>query len=347
MVIKSRNLLDYNKEEIETLAKSFGQPKFRAAQLWDWLYKGAEFEEMTNLPESFRKELSAHFTTGKLDIRTKLQSSADGTVKYLLGLGDGNFVESVLMKYKYGYSACVSTQVGCKMGCTFCASTQAGFVRNLTAGEILGQILTMNADLRIRIGHIVMMGIGEPLDNYENVLEFMKKAQSGDGLGISYRNMSLSTCGLADQMVRLSEERLPITLSVSLHSPFDTQRTEMMPVNRKYPLDKLLDACNIYILNTGRRVTYEYALIEGVNDSKAHAARLVSLLKGKLCHVNLIPVNQVAGTGYEKASKKNISAFQEMLAGSGVNATVRRTLGQDIEAACGQLRRAADENRRQ
>ena len=347
MVIKSQNLLDYNKEEIEELVKSLGQPKFRAAQLWNWLYKGAEFEEMTNLPETFRRELKEHFTTGRLGIRTKLQSSEDETVKYLFSLGDGNFVESVLMKYKYGYSACVSTQVGCKMGCTFCASTQAGFIRNLTAGEILGQIITMNSDAHIRIGHIVMMGIGEPLDNYENVIEFMKKAQSEEGLGISYRNLSLSTCGLAEQVIRLSEERLPITLSVSLHSPFDSQRSEMIPVNRKYPLDKLFDACNIYILNTGRRITYEYALIEGVNDSEEHAAQLVSLLKGKLCHVNLIPVNKVAGTGYEKASKKNISAFQEILVDSGINATVRRTLGQDIEAACWQLRRAADENRRQ
>ena len=182
----------------------------------------------------------------------------------------------------------------------------------------------MNSDAHIRIGHIVMMGIGEPLDNYENVIEFMKKAQSEEGLGISYRNLSLSTCGLAEQVIRLSEERLPITLSVSLHSPFDSQRSEMMPVNRKYPLDKLFDACNIYILNTGRRITYEYALIEGVNDSEEHAAQLVSLLKGKLCHVNLIPVNKVAGTGYEKASKKNISAFQEILVDSGINATVRR-----------------------
>ena len=254
-------------------------------------------------------------------------------------------VESVLMKYKYGYSACVSTQVGCKMGCTFCASTKAGFVRNLTSGEILGQIVSMNADMDIRIGHVVLMGIGEPLDNYDNVLDFLRKAQNEKGLGISYRNISLSTCGLAEKVIQLSEEKLPITLSISLHSPFDSQRSEMMPVNRKYPLDKLLDACNIYTLSTGRRITYEYALIEGVNDTKEHAARLISLLKGKLCHVNLIPVNKVEGTGYEKASKKNIAAFQEMLEKGGVNATVRRTLGQDIEAACGQLRRAANENK--
>lgn len=338
MAIKSQNLLDYEKEE---LAGLIGGPKFRAGQLWDWLYKGAEFDEMTNLPATLRTELKTHFTTGKLRICKKLQSAIDGTVKYLFDLGDGNLVESVLMQYKYGYSACVSTQAGCKMGCTFCASTHAGYARDLTAGEILGQVITMNADNKIRIGHVVMMGIGEPLDNYENVLQFMKKAQSPDGLGISYRNMSLSTCGLADGILRLAKENLPITLSVSLHSPFDTQRAEMMPVTRKYPLDKLLDACNIYILNTGRRITYEYALIEGLNDSREHAARLVSLLKGTLCHVNLIPVNRVAGTGYEKASKKSIFAFQKILTENGVNATVRRTLGQDIEAACGQLRRAA------
>ncbi len=348
MAIKSLNLLDYEAEDLKTLVVSLGQPAFRAAQLREWLYKGASFEEMTNLPESFRSCLKETYRAGKLGIEKRLESAEDGTVKYLLNLGDGNFVESVLMKYKYGYSACVSTQAGCKMGCTFCASAKAGFVRNLTAGEILGQIITMNADRGVRIGHIVMMGIGEPLDNYDEVVAFMKKAQSADGLGISYRNMSLSTCGLADRIIRLSEEGIPVTLSVSLHSPFDVQRSEMMPVNRKYPLDKLFDACNIYTLNTGRRITYEYALIEGVNDTREHSAKLVSLLKGKLCHVNLIPVNKVAGTGYEKASKKHIAAFQEALVRNGVNATVRRTLGQDIEAACGQLRRAAiDENRRQ
>lgn len=299
---------------------------------------------MTNLPENFRKALSEKYRSGKLAVKAKLCSKEDDTVKYLFGLGDGNLVESVLMKYKYGFSACVSTQVGCKMGCTFCASTKAGFVRNLTAGEILGQIVSMNSDMNIRIGHVVLMGIGEPLDNYDNVLDFLRKAQDENGLGISYRNISLSTCGLAEKVLELAEEKLPITLSISLHSPFDAQRSEMMPVNRKYPLDKLLDACNIYTLSTGRRITYEYALIEGVNDTKEHAAQLISLLRGKLCHVNLIPVNKVEGTGYEKASKKNIMTFKEMLEKGGVNATVRRTLGQDIEAACGQLRRSAESN---
>lgn len=347
MDTKLQNLLDCSKEELEEITKSFGQPGFRAKQLWEWLYKGADFDAMTNLPENFRNKLKEKYLPGKLFVRTKLQSKVDGTIKYLMSLGDGNFVESVLMKYKYGYSACVSTQVGCKMGCSFCASTKAGFIRNLTSGEILGQIVTINNDMKIRIGHIVLMGIGEPLDNYDNVLEFMAKAQNCSGLGISYRNMSLSTCGLADKVLDLSKKKLPITLSVSLHSPFDEQRSGMMPVNKKYSLDKLLDACNIYILETGRRITFEYALIEGVNDSKEHAEKLVSLLKGKLCHVNLIPVNKVEGTGYKKASKKNILTFQEMLEKGGVNVTVRRTLGQDIEAACGQLRRAADENRRQ
>lgn len=343
MDTRLQNLLDFNKEELEKAVVDLGQPKFRGKQLWEWMYKGATFDEMTNLPENFRKKLAERYFSGKLGIKAKLCSKMDDTVKYLFDLGDGNLVESVLMKYKYGYSACVSTQVGCKMGCTFCASTKAGFVRNLTAGEILGQIISMNSDMGIRIGHVVLMGIGEPLDNYDNVLLFLKKAQSEEGLNISYRNISLSTCGLADKVLTLSEEKLPITLSVSLHSPFDAQRSEMMPVNRKYPLDKLLDACNIYILSTGRRITYEYALIEGVNDTKEHAAELIALLKGKLCHVNLIPVNKVEGTGYEKASKKNIIAFQELLEKGGVNATIRRTLGQDIEAACGQLRRAASE----
>ncbi|MBR5786986.1 MAG: 23S rRNA (adenine(2503)-C(2))-methyltransferase RlmN [Clostridia bacterium] len=345
MDTKLQNLLDFNIEQLEEAVKAMGQPKFRTKQLWEWLYKGADFSDMTNLPESFRMSLAEKYRAGRLKIKAKLCSKVDDTIKYLFDLGDGNLVESVLMKYKYGYSACVSTQVGCKMGCTFCASTKAGFVRNLSSGEILGQIVSMNADMNIRIGHVVLMGIGEPLDNYDNVLDFLRKAQNEKGLGISYRNISLSTCGLAEKVIQLSEEKLPITLSISLHSPFDSQRSEMMPVNRKYPLDKLLDACNIYTLSTGRRITYEYALIEGVNDTKEHAARLISLLKGKLCHVNLIPVNKVEGTGYEKASKKNIAAFQEMLEKGGVNATVRRTLGQDIEAACGQLRRAANENK--
>lgn len=344
MDTKLQNLLDLNKEELEEAIKAMGQPKFRAKQVWEWLYKGADFSEMTNLPEKFRKALSEKYRSGKLAVKAKLCSKEDDTVKYLFGLGDGNLVESVLMKYKYGFSACVSTQVGCKMGCTFCASTKAGFVRNLTAGEILGQIVSMNSDMNIRIGHVVLMGIGEPLDNYDNVLDFLRKAQDENGLGISYRNISLSTCGLAEKVLELAEEKLPITLSISLHSPFDAQRSEMMPVNRKYPLDKLLDACNIYTLSTGRRITYEYALIEGVNDTKEHAAQLISLLRGKLCHVNLIPVNKVEGTGYEKASKKNIMTFKEMLEKGGVNATVRRTLGQDIEAACGQLRRSAESN---
>ena len=344
MDTKLQNLLDLDIEELAEAIKAMGQPKFRTKQVWEWLYKGADFSEMTNLPENFRKALSENYRSGKLGTKAKLCSKEDDTVKYLFSLGDGNLVESVLMKYKYGYSACVSTQVGCKMGCTFCASTKAGFVRNLTAGEILGQIVSMNADMNIRIGHVVLMGIGEPLDNYDNVIAFLKKAQNENGLGISYRNISLSTCGLAEKVIELAEEKLPITLSISLHSPFDAQRSDMMPVNRKYPLDKLLDACNIYTLSTGRRITYEYALIEGVNDTKEHAAQLISLLKGKLCHVNLIPVNKVEGTGYEKASKKNIMTFKEMLEKGGVNATVRRTLGQDIEAACGQLRRSAESN---
>ncbi len=338
MDTKSRNLLDCGKTDLEELCVSLGQPRFRGAQLMQWLYRGADFDEMTNIPEKLRETLKESYVSGRLGIRRKLTSS-DGTVKYLFGLGDGNYVESVMMKYKYGYSACISTQAGCKMGCSFCASTQAGFVRNLTSGEMLGQIITAARDSGVRVGHVVMMGIGEPLDNYENVIAFMKAAQSEEGLGISFRNMSLSTCGLADGIIRLAGEGIPVTLCISLHSPFDAQRSEMMPVNRKYPLDKLSDACNIYTLNTGRRITYEYALIDGVNDSDRHAAGLVSLLKGRSCHVNLIPVNKVAGTGYRKASDRRTEAFRQILEKGGINATVRRTLGQDIDAACGQLRR--------
>lgn len=342
------DLLNADQSALDTyVTQTLHQPRYRAQQLGVWLTRGVPFSEMDNLPRTMRDQMVQTAYLALPNTVQKQVSRIDGTVKFLFAYPDGATVESVLMRYHHGNTLCISTQVGCRMGCRFCASTIGGKVRDLTASEMLGEVLVAGRETGVRVDGIVLMGIGEPLDNYENVIEFMKKAQSEEGLGISYRNLSLSTCGLAEQVIRLSEERLPITLSVSLHSPFDSQRSEMMPVNRKYPLDKLFDACNIYILNTGRRITYEYALIEGVNDSEEHAAQLVSLLKGKLCHVNLIPLNKVAGTGYEKASKKNISAFQEILVDSGINATVRRTLGQDIEAACGQLRRAADENRRQ
>ena len=341
MDTKLQNLLDYSLDELKDLIQREGLPAFRAQQIYKWLYLGKTFDEMSNLPKDMRTKLSEKYTTGKLKIFRKLTSKLDGTVKYLFDTGDGNLIESVLMKYKYGYTACISSQVGCKMGCTFCASAKCGFVRDLTPGECLGQIIGMNSDNNITVTRVVIMGIGEPLDNYDNIVKFLHLLNSSDGLNISYRNISLSTCGLADKIVQLAQEDLPITLCISLHNPIDEQRSLIMPVNRKYALDKLLDACHIYKLRTNRRITFEYALIKGVNDSPEHATRLVNLIKGILCHVNLIPVNEVSDTGFVTVDKDAVERFKGMLEKDSINVTVRRSLGRDIEAACGQLRRSA------
>ena len=335
------NLSELNNEELSAALAPLGLAPYRVNQIAQWLARGATFAEMTNLPAGLRAELAEKYSDGTLRTAGKLTSSVDGTSKYLFDLGDGNFIESVLMKYKYGYSACVSTQAGCKMGCTFCASAGLKFGRDLLSSEISGQIKAMERDAGVNVGHVVMMGVGEPLDNYDNVVAFMKYAHSPDGLNISYRKMSLSTCGLIPGIEKLMDEDLPITLSVSLHSPFQEERERMMPVAKKYKLDKLLEICNIYTLRTGRRMTYEYALISGVNDTEAHAAELIKLLGGKLCHVNLIPVNEVEGTGYRRDRAEKINGFRDMLTAGGVNATVRRAMGRDIEAACGQLRAKA------
>lgn len=333
------NLLDLTGEELAAFCAELGLPAFRAKQIRKWLFEGATFEEMSNLPLSLRQTLAERARAGGLAIYRKFQSQEDETCKYLFDLGDGNVIESVLMKYKYGYSVCISSQVGCRMGCTFCASAGLPFTRGLTMGELLGQIVSINRDQGIRIGHIVMMGIGEPLDNFDNVRRFLLEVQREDCLGIGYRKISLSTCGLVPGIYRLAEENLPITLSISLHSPFQEQREEMMPVARKYDLDKLMEACNSYGAKTGRRITFEYAMILGVNDSIAHAKELVRLTKGMLCHVNLIPVNPIPGQRYQRSSRDNIRAFSEVLEKAGISATVRRELGRDIQAACGQLRR--------
>jgi len=335
------NLLDLSQNQLEEFIKQLQQPSFRAKQISKWLYSGVvDFEEMTNLPASLREQLSKQAITGLLKIQDCRISEIDETRKYVFELCDGNIIESVLMKYKYGYSVCVSSQVGCKMGCSFCASTGAGFSRNLTAGEIIGQILTINRDANVKIGNIVIMGIGEPLDNYDNIINFLKKAQSPEGLGISYRRIALSTCGLVPGILKLNKEDLPITLSISLHSPFDEERSEMMPVNRTYSIDKLLEACNIYTSGTNRRITFEYAMISGVNDTLRHATELAKLIEGMLCHVNLIPINKVVGNNYKRSSKEQVENFSLVLNKSGIEVTVRRELGRDINAACGQLRRS-------
>ncbi len=334
------NLLDMTIEELWDKLASAGQEKYRARQIFQWVNRGVgNIDDMTNLPKDLRGAMKDIFCLGSLSIRKKLVSDIDGTTKYVLGLNDGNVLESVLMEYKHGLTACISSQAGCKMGCKFCASTGIGFVRNLSAGEILGQVISMQKDAGRRIGNIVIMGVGEPLDNFENVVKFFKLVNHKDGLNIGYRHISVSTCGLVPEILRLSEEKLPITLSVSLHAPTDEIREKIMPINKVYSIDKLIEACKIYTEATDRRVTFEYAMIARVNDSKQNAVELAKRLKGMLCHVNLIPINPVDGTGFKKSSRPQIEMFKNILEKFGIETTVRRELGGDISAACGQLRR--------
>lgn len=328
-------------EQLNNAMADLSQPKFRAGQIFKWLHSDgvSSFDEMTNISKALRQRLSEAYFISGCEIEDKYVSSIDGTVKYLFRLYDGEYVESVVMKYKYGYTICVSSQVGCKMGCTFCASTLAGFKRNLTAGEIESQIHSAQKDLGIRISHIVMMGIGEPLDNFENVKAFLKNVNDDDGLNISMRNITVSTCGIVPKIYELMDMDLQLTLTISLHAPNDKIRSNTMPVNNKYNVDELLKACFEYGRRTGRRVSFEYTLISGVNDSEENALELADKLKGSLCHVNLIPVNDVRERDNKRGSKADIIKFQNILKRNGINATIRRTLGADINASCGQLRR--------
>ena len=333
-------LLSLNLSELEALVKEMGQPKFRGKQIYEWLYKGAEsFDDMKNLPKDFRQKLADETYIGAVKIAEKFVSKIDETRKYLLQLNDGNYVEAVLMKYEYGYTICISTQVGCRMGCKFCASTIGGKERDLSAGELLSQIICVQKDLGQRISNIVMMGIGEPLDNFDNVLKFIELVNAPGGLNIGQRHISLSTCGLAEKMRELADMELQITLLISLHAPNNEKRSAIMPINKKYSIEEVLSACDYYIEKTGRRISFEYTLISGVNDSVPEADELATLLRGKLCHVNLIPVNKVEETGFEKGNKARIEAFRKQLEKRGIQATVRREMGSDINAACGQLRK--------
>lgn len=332
-------------EELSAQIKDLGLPKFRAGQIFEWLHKYgvSSFDEMTNLSKELRASLSNDFYIADCIIEEKYVSSIDSTVKYLFRLNDGEFIESVIMKYKYGYTICVSSQVGCKMGCKFCASTLAGFKRNLTPSEIESQIHSAQKDLGIRISHIVLMGIGEPLDNYDNVIRFLYNVNDKNGLNISMRNITLSTCGIVPRMYDLLNEGLQITLTVSLHAPNDEIRSRSMPVNDKWCMDEVLNACREYVNKTGRRVSFEYTLINGVNDSNECAEELALRLKGMLCHVNLIPVNDVKERGNVRSTDEAINRFLSILKKRGINATIRRTLGSDINASCGQLRRKRTE----
>ena len=328
-------------EELSEKLSELNLPKFRTAQIYSWLYeKGVtSFDEMTNLSKDLRAVLSDNFEIKNCRIDLKQVSKLDGTVKYLYELDEGEFVECVVMKYKYGYSVCISTQLGCKMGCKFCASAIGGFKRHLTPSEMLSEIYTAQKDLNVKISHIVLMGTGEPLDNFDNVLRFLELVTDEKGLNISIRHISLSTCGIVPKIYELAKLKLQINLAVSLHAPNDEIRRQTMPVAKAYPMDMLLKACRDYFEVTGRRVTFEYALISGVNDSDENAQELAKKLKGLNCHVNLIPVNPVKGTGYNKSDIKRQQSFTDILTKSGTAATVRRTLGSDINASCGQLKR--------
>jgi 23S rRNA (adenine2503-C2)-methyltransferase len=342
------DLLGLTKGELEEFFLSIDEPKYRAKQLFTQMHKGLCPDEITNFSAATKKKIGEKAFCHFPKIVKKLVSAIDGTVKYLFELHDGNCVQSVVMRYEHGITICISTQVGCRMGCRFCASTIDGKVRDLYPSELLGQIIAAAKDLGERIGGVVMMGIGEPLDNYDNVIRFLRLVGAEDGVNIGYRHISLSTCGLVDKIYKLAEEDLPITLSISLHAADDKTRSEIMPINNRYPVGELLDACRDYFARTGRRISFEYTLIAGKNDSPEAALTLSRVLNGKLrsktetmpIHVNLIPVNKVEERDFSHSDKKAITRFADVLEKHGIRATVRRTLGSDINASCGQLRRA-------
>lgn len=342
----SRDILSMTFDELSSEFSALGIQKFRSKQVYEWLHRhlAGSYDEMTNLPKALREELAEKFPLYNCTIARKQVSKLDNTVKYLFQMHDGDYVESVVMKYKYGYTICVSSQVGCKMGCAFCASTLGGFKRSLYAGEILSQLYTAQKDLGERISHIVLMGMGEPLDNYDNVMRFLELVTDEKGVNISMRNISLSTCGLVPKIEDLLSRHLQLTLSISLHAPSDVIRSKIMPVNKSYPVDSLLKMCRRYTEETSRRISFEYAMLAGFNDSDDCARLLASKLKGMLCHVNLIPVNEVAESPFKPSSPERVERFVEILGKNGINATVRRKLGSDIDASCGQLRQKENKN---
>ena len=338
--MEKRCITSFTLEQLTALMKELGQPGFRAKQIFHWIHQKqvSEFAQMTDQPKALIARLEQDFYIAQHKIR-RCQRSKDGTVKYLFELADGNCIETVLMRYNYGNSVCVSTQVGCRMGCRFCASTQGGRVRNLEAGEIAAEIYGVMRDTGERVSHVVLMGIGEPLDNFDNVMDFLQIVSCADGINIGMRNFSLSTCGLVPMIDKLAEKKLQLTLSVSLHAPENAMRSSMMPVNDAYPIEQLIAACRRYQQTTGRRISFEYSMVRGVNDSDQTAVTLAKLIRGMGAHVNLIPINPVDGSPYSASDDANVRRFQQKLIDLGVNATVRRRLGQDISAACGQLRR--------
>lgn len=339
------DIISLSYDELEQQIISLGEKKFRANQIFEWIHKkrATSFDEMFNISIQFRKQLNDVFCIKSLNVSKKLESCTDNTVKYLYELSDGNHIETVLMEYKHGFSLCISTQVGCKMGCEFCASTIAGFKRNLDVSEMLLQLYETERDSGKSISSIVLMGIGEPLDNYENTIKFLELLSCEKGTNMSLRHVSLSTCGLVNRIKDLANLKFGLTLSISLHSTDNKKRSEIMPINKKYNIEELISACRYYIKQTGRRISFEYALIDGLNDSNEQAQELATLLRGMICHVNIIPVNKIKERSF-KSNRQSAQRFQGYLEKLGVNATVRRTLGTDIDAACGQLRREYDSN---
>lgn len=337
----SRDIMSMTFDEMSEEFRRLDLPAFRAKQVYQWLHcrLAASYDEMTDLPKALRERLSREYPLNICTVAKKQVSSTDSTVKFLYALHDGDYIESVVMKYKYGYTVCVSSQVGCKMGCAFCASTLGGFKRCLTAGEILSQVYTAQREIGERVSHIVLMGMGEPLDNFDNVMRFLELVTNEKGLNISMRNISLSTCGIVPKIDELMEKRLQLTLSVSLHAADGKLRSRIMPINKKYDVDELLAACRRYAAQTSRRISFEYSMLAGVNDSDECARLLAAKLRGMLCHVNLIPVNEVEESPFKPSTPERVEKFSEILSKNGITVTVRRKLGSDIEASCGQLRR--------
>ncbi|MDI6705477.1 MAG: 23S rRNA (adenine(2503)-C(2))-methyltransferase RlmN [Bacillota bacterium] len=334
-----KNILDYNSEELNELLKAHGYPSYRSKQVFKWVQRGVDsFEEMTNVPKDLRAFIDMHYHSGmpkKVRIR---ESKLDATKKYLFELSDGAVIETVLLVYSYGNTVCISSQVGCRMGCRFCASAQGGLVRDLSPGEMLGQVVAVQRDIGERISNIVIMGSGEPLDNYRNLITFLHLVNSKEGLNIGLRHVTVSTCGLVREIEKLAEEGLPVTLSVSLHAGDDETRKNLMPVARKYKIKEVIAACKKYAEKTGRRITFEYSLIDGVNDSDRDAGKVAELLAGVPCHVNLIPLNPIAEYGYSQSNRDRIMRFKGIVEKHGIPVTVRRELGRDLNGACGQLR---------
>lgn len=335
------NLLDYTLDELKVWMSENGESAFRGKQILSWIYKGVmDFKGMRNIPKSLINKLEENFTITMPEIVEVYKSELDGTEKFLLGFSDGNLIESVLMRYKHGNSICISTQVGCRMGCKFCASTIEGRVRNLTTGEILSEVIAVQNHIGERISNIVLMGSGEPLDNYDNVVKFLDIVSADYGLNIGQRHITLSTCGIVPKIYELADKELSITLAISLHAFSDEKRKEIMPIANKYTINELLEACRYYLNKTKRRITFEYALVKDVNDGVEDAKALGKLLSGMLCHVNLIPVNEIKENSFKRSSKKAIDDFSEILRNNGIEVTTRREMGSDINAACGQLRRS-------